>query len=753
MIRLRNSGILSEIMEKTRSLFRQWDGSLTRELNLSQADQGLGLLPKDQHPDATTTAVCGFCSTGCGLKLHLKDGQVTGLTPETNYPVNLGMACPKGWESLAVLNSPNRAVTPMIRNRSGKLKATSWDHALTTFTDQLKQIQSKHGKDSVAFLSTGQIVNEEMALLGALAKFGMGMVHGDGNTRQCMATAVTAYKQSFGFDAPPYNYQDFEESDVIILVGSNLCITQPIMWQRVLRNTHDPKVVVIDPRKTETAMVASMHLPIQPKSDLTFFYGIAHILIENGWIDQRFIDQHTNGFDELCEHVRDYTPAHVAQVSGIDEERLQQLARMIHEGKRVSFWWTMGVNQSHEGVRVAQAIINLALMTANIGRPGTGANSVTGQCNAMGSRLFSNTTNLLGGHEFTNSDHRQKVADVLGIDPDLIPTQNSLAYHEIIEAIDAGKIKGLWVIATNPAHSWINQDSFKAVIDKLDFLVVQDMYVDVEMVKYADLLLPAAAWGEKDGTFINSERRIGLVKKVAKAPGEALSDFNIFQLIAAYWGCGDLFKKWDCPESVFRILTQLTQGQPCDITGIHDYPMIDEQGGIQWPWPANVSGSPETHRRLFEDYHFYHEDKKAKFIVEASRPMPEPADMKYPLVLLTGRGSAAQWHTQTRTAKSSILQKLYPKSPYIELNPSDAKTFGIRHEQMVLVESRRAKIQAKAFVTPTVQAGQAFLPMHYKQVNRLTNPVFDPYSKQPAYKGCAVSVRGIAHWETELDVR
>jgi anaerobic selenocysteine-containing dehydrogenase len=540
-------------------LIWQQTGPLTSDLLLHPGGFGLGKVPANKQPDATTTMVCGFCSTGCGLNIHLKNGVAVNLTPTTEYPVNLGMACPKGWEALTVLNAPDRATTPLLRDAGGTLRQVEWDEALKTFCARFQDIQKQHGPQSVAFISTGQIPTEEMALLGSLTKFGMGMLHGDGNTRQCMATAVVAYKQSFGFDAPPYTYADFEESDVIVLVGSNICIAHPIMWQRICRNPHNPEIIVVDPRRTETAMAATLHLPLQPKSDLSLFYGLAHILIRQGWIDREFITAHTTGFDEFEQHVSVFTPERVAAESGIEIAVLEKTAQLIHEGNRVSFWWTMGINQSYEGVRAAQALINLALMTGNIGRPGTGANSITGQCNAMGSRLFSNTTNLLGGHDFDKAEHRQKVSDVLEIDPERIPKTGSWAYDKIIEGILGGKIKGLWIIATNTAHSWINQNAVKDILGRLDFLVVQDMYHTTETAQLADLVLPAAAWGEKEGTFINSERRIGVIKKVMPAPGQALADFHIFRLIAQYWGCGDMFSRWTSPEAAFQILKQLSR--------------------------------------------------------------------------------------------------------------------------------------------------------------------------------------------------
>lgn len=757
------------------------DGPLTRDLVLEPARFGLGSVPSKLAPDAVTTMTCGFCSTGCGLNVHLRGGEAVNLTPSTEYPVNLGMACPKGWEALTVLKSGDRATTPLERNAKGRLVPTDWHSALTTFRDRFQDIQRRHGPHSVAYLSTGQIATEEMALLGAVAKFGMGMLHGDGNTRQCMATSVVAYKQAFGFDAPPYTYADFEQSDVIVLIGSNLCIAHPILWQRIGRNPHSPRIIVVDPRRTETAMAATSHLAIAPKSDLSLLYGLAHLLIREGRIDRDYIDTHTTGFAEFREHVAAYTPLRVAETTGIEERRLLETAASIHAGKRVSFWWTMGVNQSYDGVRTAQAIINLALMTGNIGRPGTGANSITGQCNAMGSRIFSNTTNLLGGRDFANAEHRREVADVLEIDEARIPREPSWAYDQIIEGILAGKIRGLWVVATNPAHSWINQNTLHDILGRLDFLVVQDMYHTTETAQLAHLVLPAAAWGEKEGTFINSERRVGVIKKVAKAPGQALADFSIFRLVADYYGCGDLVRQWTSPAAAFELLKKLSRGRPCDITGIADYQMLDDRGGIQWPYPAedvdlkparsasegvlerDMSDALTPHRqplshkgrgdtdaqerRLFADGKFYTPDGRAKFIFADPTPMPEAPNSEYPLLLLTGRGTAAQWHTQTRTAKSAVLRKLYPAEPYVEINPRDARAAAIKPHQFVVVESQRGKLRARALVTPTVQPGQAFIAMHYDVTNRLTLAHFDPHSRQPSYKNCAVRIRPLENWD------
>lgn len=735
---------MNSFKRKIQDIFVQRHGTLTQELALESSALGLGKLPKRLMPQTTTDMVCGFCSTGCSLKVHLQDDQAVNLTPTLHYPVNRGTACPKGWEALTPLRSPDRATTPYFKDSSGKFVAVDWDTALKTFVRRFKEIQAKYGKESLAFLSTGQIPTEEMALLGALAKFGMGMIHGDGNTRQCMATSVVAYKQSFGFDAPPYTYKDLEESDVLVFVGANPAIAHPIIWERVCRNRNQPEIIVVDPRTTETAMAATKHYALLPKSDLVLFYGLAHILIKEGWIHRRYIEEHTNGFHEFETHVQKFHPQWVASVTGLSLRQLYEFASAIYLGKRVSFWWTMGVNQGHEAVRTAQALINLALMTGNMGRPGTGANSITGQCNAMGSRLFSNTTNLLGGYDFLNSDHRLKVANILGIDSEMIPSQNSWAYDQIIEGICQNKIKGLWVIATNPAHSWINQSEFKDILKNLEFLVVQDMYHTTETAKLADLILPAAGWGEKEGTVINSERRIGLFKKVAAAPGEALADFYIFKLIACYWGCEKFLEEWSSPQAVFQILKKLSRGMPCDISGIRDYQMIEEQGGIQWPFSQEekIEGNE---RRLFEDGKYFHADQKARFLFEDPRPCPESLDEAYPLVLLTGRGTASQWHTQTRTGKSAVLRKMYPQNVYVEMNPEDARRWNVDQGQWVYVATKRGIVKAQASIMTTVRPGQIFMPMHYEGTNQLTFAAFDPYSRQPSYKMCAARVSRVPY--------
>jgi predicted molibdopterin-dependent oxidoreductase YjgC len=718
-------------------VLRQFEGPLTAELVRRPGEFGLGQIPSKTAPDATTTMVCGFCSTGCGLKIHLRDGSAVNLSPDTEYPVNLGMACPKGWEALTPLDAPDRGTTPLIAGKSA-----SWHQAMTLFSSKLRDIQQRHGADSVAVLSTGQIVTEEMCFLGALARLGLGIPNIDSNTRQCMATSHVAYKQSFGFDAPPFSYSDFEQSDVLVFIGANPCIAHPIMWQRVLRNRRSPEILVVDPRKTETAMAATRHFAIAPKSDLTLLYGLANIVISSGWIDREFIARSVSGYAEFAEFVREFTTDRVCAATGLEPEALWQFAELVGDKtKRVSWWWTMGVNQSHESTRTAQAIIALALITGQIGKPGTGANSITGQCNAMGSRLFAHASGLPCNRDFLSEADRGEVAGIYGMPVDCVPKVNSLAYDQIITGVKEGKIKALWVIATNSAHSWGSSEELREALAGLELLVVQDMYPTTETAQMAHIYFPAAGWGEKDGTFINSERRFGLAKKVRRAPGEAMSDFNILRLVAEYCGVAEQFREWSSPEAVFRIMQRLSQGRPCDITGIAGYSQLDADGGIQWPYPMDDKPEPTAkERRLFGDGRFFHADEKARILFEAPRPPSEPTDSEYPFVLLTGRGSSAQWHTGSRTAKSAILVKMHSARTCVEIHPEDAQVLGIENGGAVEVRSRRGVATVYALVTSTVLPGNVFIAMHDAQVNHLTAPECDKYSRQPSYKFCAVQI-------------
>lgn len=744
------------------NLFRSFDGPATRSLARSPGGFGLGQIPSNMVPKATTTTVCGYCSTGCGLNAHLAENGASTLTPDPTHPVNLGMACPKGWEALAVLDSPDRGTVPLLRDpATGERRPIPWKEALELLAGKLVGLRREHGPESAAFLSTGQIPTEEMFLLGCLWKFGLGFLHADSNTRQCMATAHVAYKQSFGYDAPPFCYDDFEESDVLVFVGANPCIAHPILWERVMRNPRKPDIIVLDPRRTETAQAATRHLRIAPKSDLTLLYAVARNVIERGWVDKAFVAASTSGFPDLATFLSTFSDDEALALSGVSPDDLEALVQAFRPGRRTSCWWTMGVNQSHEAVRTAQAIVNLCLLTGNIGKPGTGPNSITGQANAMGSRLYSNTSGLVGGRDFANPAHREEVSRILGIPLETIPDRASLAYDQILDAAIEGSIKALWVVATNPAHTWIGSDTFQRVRGRLDFLVVQDMYWNTETAAMADLYLPAAGWGEKEGTQINSERRIGVTKRVRRPPGQALPDFDIFRLVARATGCGDLFAGFTSPEAAFGILQELSVGRPHDISGIRGYAHLDAAGGVQWPYPRRDDRTPvsenlrdgipeglrslvvgdEGRRRLFADGRFFTPDGKARLLFDPPRPPGEVPDAEFDLVLTTGRGSSSQWHTGSRTDKSAVLRALAPRALVLEMHPADAAARGLEGGDEVVVRSRRGRLTAKLFATPNMVRGAVFLPMHDSRVNILTFPSFDPHSREPSYKHAAVEVR------------
>ncbi|MGL4970499.1 MAG: molybdopterin-dependent oxidoreductase, partial [Cetobacterium sp.] len=380
-----------------------------------------------------------------------------------------------------------------------------------------------------------------------------------------MATSVVAHKQSFGFDAPPYTLNDLELSDTIIFTGANPVVAHPIIWDRVRKNKNK-KVIVIDIRKSETAINADYFFCIKPKSDLILYYTIANYLIQNDWIDKSYIENFSENFEEFKNHVKDFSIDDIEETVGITKEEFLTLAKLIHEGDAVSFWWTMGINQSYQAVRTAQGIINLALMTGNMGRPGTGANSITGQCNAMGSRLFSNSTGLYGGGEYADEAKRKFVGEALGLDPAIFPTKPTLPYNVIIEKIISGEIKALWILCTNPRHSWTNNYEFKKAVENLELFVVQDLYPNTDSSELADLFLPVVSGIQKEGTLINTERRISKLNPVLPKPAGTFTDFEVIYNFGKALGMGDLLNGWETPELVFNKMKAVTKGTPCDMT-------------------------------------------------------------------------------------------------------------------------------------------------------------------------------------------
>lgn len=685
-------------------------------------------------------STCNYCALACNLDFYTEDGKIKRVVPTPHYPVNKGFSCIKGLNLDKQCTKFNGSKKPLLKMKDGERKAIEWKEAFDLFASKMTAIQEKYGKESVAYISTGQLPTEEMALLGHVGRSYMG-INGDGNTRLCMASAVVAYKQSFGFDAPPYTLKDLELSDTIFFIGANPVIAHPIAWGRVRKNK-DAKIITIDPRKSETAMNSDMWIDIKTKGDLALFYTLANVLIEKGWIDEDYINNYTEGFEDFKEHVKKYTLEDVEERTGISKMRVLELAKIIHEGKRVSFWWTMGVNQSYEAVRTAQAIINLALITGNMGREGTGANSLTGQCNAMGSRMFSNTTALYGGGEYNNKERRKVVADILGMDENMLPTKPTLDYEQIIKGINKGEIKGLWVVCTNPRHSFSNNEEFKKAMKNLDFFVVQDIYEDTDSSKECDLYLPSVPAIKKEGFLINTERRLSALVPVLEKEEDELSDYEILLGIGEALGMGSLLDKWRTPEDAFKLLRECSKGMPCDITGV-TYERLRDSKGIQWPCREGEELESDE-RRLFEDGKYYTSSGKAKLIFEDVTENPNATNEEFPFNLNTGRGTVGQWHTHTRTREIQAVTNIVPQKAYVDINRKDAERLNIKENDEVLIHSSNGHTSKFiARLTDNLKEKTLYAPIHYIETNLLTPSVFDPYSKEPSYKTVQVNIEKV----------
>lgn len=686
-------------------------------------------------------STCNLCALACNIDFYVDNGKIQKVSPTVDYPVNKGFCCIKGLNLDKQQTKIKARKSPLLRDENGEMREISWNKGFEVFAKKMTEIQAKYGKESVAYISTGQMTTEEMALLGHVGRNYMGM-HGDGNTRLCMATSVVAHKQSFGFDAPPYTLNDAELSDTIILIGANPVIAHPVFWGRIRKNK-DAKIITVDPRKSETAINSHMWVDIKPKSDLVLLYTLANVLIQNGWIDKKYIDEHTEGYEDFKNHVSKFTLDNVEEETGISKERVLELAEIIHNGKRVSFWWTMGVNQGYQAVRTAQSIINLALITGNIGRPGTGANSLTGQCNAMGSRAFSNTAGLYGGGDFDNPIRRKAIAEALEVDESVLATKPTLPYNVIIEKAIAGEIKGLWVICTNPRHSFTNNDEFKKAVENLDFLVVQDIYEDTHTAQLCDLYLPSVPAIKKEGVLINTERRLSKVNPVVPKEEGELSDFEIFLNIGKALGMGSLLENWKTPRDVFELLKKCSKGMPCDITGV-TYEMLEGKNmegsrGVQWPFKEGQV-IEEDERRLYEDGNYYTPSKKAKFHFEDIAENPTETSKEFPYILNTGRGTVGQWHTQVRSREIEH-NKIYRKESYVLMNPDLARELNINENERVNITSQNGNTnEFNVVYSENVKKDHIYAPMHYIETNSLTPSVYDPYSKEPSFKTVAVNI-------------
>ena len=682
-------------------------------------------------------STCNFCALDCNLDFYVEDNQIVKVVPTKGYPVNNGFSCIKGLSLDKQQTVVKGSKLPKVKQNNGSFKTMEWDETFKYVADKFLEIQEKYGKESVAGISTGQITLEEFALLGHVMRNYL-KTNLDGNTRLCMATSVVAHKQSYGFDAPPYTLNDVELSDTVILIGANPVVAHPILWDRI-RSNKNKKLIVIDPRRSETAQHADEWYDLKGKSDLALFYTVANLLIEKDYVNKQYIENYTEGYEEFKEFVKKYTVEKGAAATGLSEEQIIQLVETIHAGERVSLWWTMGINQGYEAVRTAQAIINIALMTGNIGRPGTGANSLTGQCNAMGSRAYSNTAGLYGGGDFDNPVRRKRIAEVLKVDESVLAEKPTLPYNGIVEKIISGEIKALWVVCTNPRHSWTNNKTFMKAVENLELFVVQDIYDDTDSAQICDVYLPVVPGIKKEGSYINTERRISAMRPALAREENEKTDYEVMLGIGKALGMGDLLNGWETPRDCFNLMKECSRNMPCDMTGV-DYDGLVNSKGIQWPFREGEE-LKDDQRRLYEDGVFYTPSKKAKFVFEDVRENPLPTTEEYPLIFNTGRGTVGQWHTQTRTREVRFIEDVSIESAYIYINTKLAEEKGIKENNMIRVHSINGEYaDFLAKLTDNQRYEELYAPMHYLECNKLTPSLYDPYSKEPSYKTTPINI-------------
>ncbi|MFV3306817.1 molybdopterin-dependent oxidoreductase [Pseudomonas sp. NY15181] len=700
----------------------------------------------------TTASTCCYCGVGCGVLIEHDDERILGVQGDPAHPANFGSLCSKGSTLHLTGDAAARAQFPELRLGKGLARSrTDWNTALEHAAGVFAETLREHGPDSVAFYVSGQLLTEDYYAFNKLARALVGTNNIDSNSRLCMSSAVVGYKRSLGADAPPCSYEDIELADCVMIAGSNMAYAHPVLFRRLEEaraRRPEMKLIVIDPRVTDTTEAADLHLAILPGTDVALFHGILHILLWEGWIDRAFIDAHTEGLDELKALVRDYGPLAVAEICGIAVDDLQRAAQWIGQAPSFLSLWCMGLNQSTAGSAKNSALINLHLATGQIGRPGAGPFSLTGQPNAMGGRETGSLSNLLPGHrEAGNAEHRAEVATYWGVEQ--LPETPGLSAIELFDAVRDGRIKALWIACTNPAQSLPDQTRIREALATCPFVIVQEAFTTSETCQYADLLLPAASWGEKEGTVTNSERRISHVRPAIPAIGEARADWNIVCDFARRLeqrlrpGETSLFD-FDSPSALFDEYKLLTRERDLDLSGI-SYALLDSRGPQQWPLPSDTAQGTE---RLYSDGQFPTANGRAKLIAEPYRAPKEKRDARYPLILNTGR-LRDQWHGMTRTGTAPQLFG-HVEEAVLGLHPDELRRRRISDGQLVRLHSRRGALVLPVQADDRLRPGQAFLPMHWGDrflkglgINVLTLPAVDPLSRQPELKHATVEVSRI----------
>ena len=700
----------------------------------------------------THKSTCCYCGVGCGVVIHKDSNGKLALEGDKEHPSSKGMLCSKGMNlHYTVMDQSDRILYPRMRyNRAMPMQQVSWDDALERTASVFKTLIKKYGPDSVAFYVSGQCLTEDYYLVNKLIKGFIGSNNIDTNSRLCMSSAVVGYKLSLGEDSVPVCYDDIEEADVFFVTGANPAWCHPILWRRIEAHkaaNSNVKIICCDPRKTDTARSSDLHLAIHPGTDVVLNHAIARVLIENQYINHNFIQDHTDGFEVLTEKVFEMEVAAAAELCGIEEDDIKKAAHWIGQSKGFLSLWTMGLNQSVIGVNKNLSLINLHLITGRIGTPGNGPFSLTGQPNAMGGRETGGLANILPAHrDVTNPVHRQEMQEFWQT-PVLINEKPGLTATEMFDALNSGTLKAIWIINTNPLVSMPDINLVEKAMEKARFVVVQDISERSDTVKYADVVLPAAGWLEKEGTMTNAERRITFLPKIMEAPGEALPDAEIIWRFADKMGFKSGFD-YKNAEEVYKEYAKSTANTSIDITGV-DYDFLKNNRSIQWPFPAKTDkkNTPKGGtKRLFADHQFYTANKRAKIHAVPSGNESEPTDNDFPLILTTGR-IRDQWHTMTKTGRVARLKQHIPQ-PLLQLNPIDALVRNIEDGALISLKGRRGEVRVKAQLSEDVKQGVCFLPMHWGKIfgkdlaraNNVTNSLVDPRSKEPDFKFTAVQV-------------
>ncbi|WP_394558202.1 molybdopterin-dependent oxidoreductase [Aquipseudomonas alcaligenes] len=696
-----------------------------------------------------TAATCCYCGVGCGVLIEHDGEKILGVSGDPSHPANHGKLCSKGSSLHLTGDLDARGLYPELRLGKGLARArSSWDSALDHAANVFAATIREHGPDSVAFYISGQLLTEDYYAFNKLARALVGTNNIDSNSRLCMSSAVVGYKRSLGADAPPCSYEDIELADCLLIAGSNMAYAHPILFRRLeaaKAARPEMQIIVIDPRRTDTCELADLHLAIAPGTDVALFHGLLHLLLANGTYDPAYIAAHTEGFDALRELAADYPPSEVARLCGIDEADLRRAAELIGRSPAFLSLWCMGLNQSTAGSAKNSALINLHLATGQIGKVGAGPFSLTGQPNAMGGRETGSLSNLLPGHrEAANAEHRAEVARYWGVDN--LPESTGLSAIELFEAVREGKIKALWIACTNPAQSLPDQQKVHEALAACPFVVVQEAFFTTETCHYADLLLPAASWGEKEGSVTNSERRVTHVRRAVPAPAEARPDWYIACDFARRLeqqlrpGLPSLFD-FASAQALFEEYKHLTQGRDLDLSGL-SYAILDDQGPQQWPFPA---GAQQGTARLYGDGRFPTASGRARFVADAYVPARERREADFPLLLNTGR-LRDQWHGMSRTGTAARLFGHAPEAA-LTLHPDELARRGLQAGELIHLRSRRGGLILPVQADDALRPGQAYLPMHWGDrflkglgTNVLTQPAFDPLSKQPELKLSAVEV-------------